>query len=178
MGVQQAQASRELAFTVSMARFAGNGQCGLEVLPDLVEPGQAVVDHSEVAQPRSAAAANTAHTRSPKDLTIHPPFDSIARRKSASCRASAPCMGTGRSSHIYVLPSISVNRKVTVPVGNHEFAGPFGCMPAGGHASAIQRAHHVAWVAIPCGRIERKLRIHGGKLRRREPDREGADILV
>src|SRR5829696_1915110 len=41
----------------------------------------------------------------------------MAARSSASWRARAPCIAAGCSSQRRVLPSMSVNRKVTVPVG-------------------------------------------------------------
>jgi hypothetical protein len=44
-------------------------------------------------------------------------------RSSESCRASGNCIASGYWSHSDVLPSMSVNRKVTVPVGNNEFTG-------------------------------------------------------
>src|SRR6266567_7301394 len=44
----------------------------------------------------------------------------MVSRISASCRAKATRISSGCASHSFVLPSMSVNRKVTVPVGNRE----------------------------------------------------------
>ncbi len=45
-------------------------------------------------------------------------------------------------------------------------------------ASAIERAHHVRWIALPWRGVERKHRVQCGKLRGRGPDRERVDIFV
>src|SRR5919201_47452 len=50
-------------------------------------------------------------------LKTWPLFVSMAAWRSASCRASARRIASGCSSQSLVLPSMSVKRKVTVPVG-------------------------------------------------------------
>ena len=63
------------------------------------------------------AVANAAQTPSPVCLNNQPPWASIAARSTSSCAARAARMTSGSVSHRRVEPSMSVNRKVTVPDG-------------------------------------------------------------
>lgn len=65
----------------------------------------------------SLAFWNAAQNASPTVLKTVPPLDSITRRSSSSCRSSATLIASGWSCQSRVLPSMSVNRNVTVPVG-------------------------------------------------------------
>ena len=55
---------------------------------------------------------NAAHTPSPVCLNHSPPCDSIARRNTVSCAASAASMSSESASHRRDDPSMSVNRYV------------------------------------------------------------------
>ena len=70
----------------------------------------------------SDAVENAAQNASPTVLKTTPQCAVIASRITSSCRASATLMASGYRCHSVVLPSMSVNRKVTVPVGNSESA--------------------------------------------------------
>ena len=71
------------------------------------------------------AEAKVAQKASPTVLKTKPLRASMARRRISSWRARAPDMDSGLLSHIFVEPSTSVNRKVTVPVGR--LLIPFAC---------------------------------------------------
>src|SRR6186997_2533195 len=73
--------------------------------------------------PEVVAVPKTAMTPSPVVLTMKPKDALIAWCRTVSCRASATCIAAGCCSHNIVLPSMSVNRNVTVPVGKCESAG-------------------------------------------------------
>ena len=49
VGVHQAEVAKELTLRALVPQFASNDQRGLEVIPSLVESGQTLVDHSEIA---------------------------------------------------------------------------------------------------------------------------------
>ena len=97
---------------------------------------QRAVEHSAAHDPRPASArwaasaaasasgalAKAAQTASPMVLKTTPPRVSIAWRSMASWRASAAGIAWGCRSHSAVLPSMSVNRKVTVPLGKRAVA--------------------------------------------------------
>src|SRR5579871_2132631 len=65
----------------------------------------------------SDAVENAAQKASPMVLNTTPSLASMACRSTASCRARAERIASGYCSHSLVLPSISVNRNVTVPLG-------------------------------------------------------------
>src|SRR5579872_2263759 len=65
----------------------------------------------------SALSSNAAQNASPTVLNVCPRLVSIARRTIASCRSTAERMASPCRSHRCVLPSMSVKRKVTEPVG-------------------------------------------------------------
>src|SRR5215213_9340263 len=62
-------------------------------------------------------------------LKTYPPLEAIASRMMASCRSRATCIAPGYFSQSFVLPSMSVNRKVTSPVGmpSWPFCARCGC---------------------------------------------------
>jgi hypothetical protein len=62
-------------------------------------------------------AAKAAQKASPTVLKTYPPLPSMALCRISSWRTRAFCMADASRSHILVEPSMSVNRKVTVPVG-------------------------------------------------------------
>src|SRR5918993_3231749 len=65
----------------------------------------------------SGAVGNAAQKASPTVLKTWPPWASMALRRILSWRARAVRILSGLFSHILLEPSMSVNRKVTVPPG-------------------------------------------------------------
>jgi hypothetical protein len=63
------------------------------------------------------AVAKAAQKASPIVLNMKPECALMTSRSKASWRASASLIASGCCSQSVVLPSISVNRKETVPVG-------------------------------------------------------------
>ena len=63
---------------------------------------------------------NAAATPSPPVENTNPLCPSITARKTLSWRANASRIASGCSSHRRVEPSRSVNKKVTIPVGNSD----------------------------------------------------------
>src|SRR5215217_2994692 len=60
----------------------------------------------------------------------------MALRRTSSWRASATRMAGASSSHSLVEPAMSVNRKVTVPVGGPFITLPYSSLPSGRHYSS------------------------------------------
>src|ERR1700694_1498506 len=73
---------------------------------------------ASAARTASDAVANAACTPSPSVFTTCPPCVSTLCRSSASWRASAADIVSRCASQSPVLPSMSVNRNVTVPLGS------------------------------------------------------------
>ena len=48
-GMQQTEVAQKLTLTVPIARFAGDDQRRLEMIPRLVETAEAVVDYPQIA---------------------------------------------------------------------------------------------------------------------------------
>jgi hypothetical protein len=99
------------------------------------------------AETASAAIANAAQKASPTVLKTYPFALTIPSRISSSCRASAVRIVSGCASHNLVLPSMSVNRKVTVPVGASNSVEPIERMAVGigftrREAHSARRARH------------------------------------
>ena len=97
--------------------------------PAHVRASRAHGSHTAHESPRTHAAAsaapavaNAAQKASPAVEKTTPSLRSIASRSSASWRASATAMSSGLRSHKRVLPSMSVKRNVTVPLGNSGIA--------------------------------------------------------
>ena len=66
------------------------------------------------------------------------------------CRSSATSIASGTASHNRVDPSISVNKKVTVPAGRS--ASPASPAPAGDGSGAAALIAGVPLVVVPLGR--------------------------
>jgi hypothetical protein len=99
------------------------------------------------AETASAAIANAAQKASPTVLKTYPFALTIPSRISSSCRASAVRIVSRCASHNLVLPSMSVNRKVTVPVGASNSVEPIERMAVGigftrREAHSAKRARH------------------------------------
>src|SRR5215212_5761439 len=60
----------------------------------------------------------------------------MAPARISSWRASEACIASGSFSHILVEPSMSVNRKVTVPVGGLATTPSSSLLPLEGHYSS------------------------------------------
>jgi hypothetical protein len=73
---------------------------------------------ASAAASASSAWAKAAQKASPIVLKTWPPWLSMAVRSSASWRTSAEDIASRWCSHRRVEPSMSVKRKVSVPVGN------------------------------------------------------------
>ena len=93
---------------------------------------------SSAAASASDAVWNAAQNASPPVLKTWPPWSSMHWRSSASWRASAARIAACCVSHSRVLPSMSVNRNVTVPVGSGFAAELCGVMAP--HYRRIRRS--------------------------------------
>jgi hypothetical protein len=71
----------------------------------------------EIAATASTSDPNTAANASPAVEKTYPPLPSMASRRILSWRANACAICRGWSCHRAVLPSTSVKRNVTVPLG-------------------------------------------------------------
>src|SRR5215213_7339783 len=91
---------------------------------------------SRAASSASGAVGKAQQKSSPTVLKTYPPCSCVAFLKIASWRERAPCMGCGCLSHLFVEPSMSVNRKVTVPVGGLGTTLMSSLLPLRGHYSS------------------------------------------
>ena len=78
---------------------------------------------STAAATAPAAVGKAAWTPSPRPFTITPSWEAMAARMMWSWRAMQSCIASGCSSQSRVEPSMSENRKVTVPAGKPVMAG-------------------------------------------------------
>ena len=82
---------------------------------------------STAASTADLGEANAAQTPSPVCLNNQPPCSSTVERKTSSCAARAFRIKSASFSHRRVEPSISVNRKVTIPEGGPPADTRTGC---------------------------------------------------